>query len=79
MTILLFYFQSADILKDIIINTQDSHIEMCEHSYNQLLTLVIWSLSTNIVLLLMIVFLESLERIKEGVRWCISKIRSFNE
>lgn len=76
---MFIFFQSADILKDIIINAQETQIGICEHSYEQLLVIVIWSLATNLILLCMIVFLESWERIKKFVRLVISKIQKKNE
>lgn len=72
---LLFFFQAADVLKDIIINAQEQSLNSCEYSYNQLVVLIVWSLSVNVSLLCLVMIMDSWIKLRKFIRFLKDKLK----
>ena len=72
---LIFFFQAADVLKDIIINAQEQSLNSCEYSYNQLVVLIVWSLSVNVSLLCLVMIMDSWIKLRKFIRFLKDKLK----
>jgi len=74
--VLFLFFQTAETLRQAIIDSQAHEIQRLEFMYDQLLIICIISALLNLTVISVLFLLDFTKRIKKGVSWLKKRINN---